>query len=310
MQGFRPTCGKRLAESEVLTRGVERAKGGAKRCPLSGAMRTGRKANAEWNAKEPPPKGQLSLTAFAARTQNKKPKMMATEGAMEVEGVEMTTFSSTITTNTSTSGRTPASAIATLPVTSSSGSTSKRQRGIGGDGVGGYHHEVLLPPSKDAAKEASGVEALSGAVEHIAAAVASKVETSVGEVVDRATVQLKENVGRVFDKAQQEAEAGLAKLKAEAAELEKRRGARSQDTLLLDPDIMQLSSGRVVCKVCTENRASLVHLTNQADARGEIADFFIQRALRKLRGKENEKREGKEKERKRGGAPLGSYLAF
>jgi hypothetical protein len=45
----------------------------------------------------------------------------------------------------------------------SSGSTSKRQRGIGGDGVGGYHHEVLLPPSKDAAKGASGVEALSGA---------------------------------------------------------------------------------------------------------------------------------------------------
>ena len=180
---------------------------------------------------------------------------------MEVEGVEMTTFSSTITTNTSTSGRTPASAIATLPVTSSSGSTSKRQRGISGDGVGGYHHEVLLPPSKDAAKGASGVEALNGAVEHIAAAVASKVETSVGEVVDRATVQLKENVGRVFDKAQQEAEARLAKLKAEVAELEKRQGARSQDTLLLDPDIMQLSSGRVVCKVCTENRASLVHLT-------------------------------------------------
>ena len=175
-------------------------------------MRTGRKTNAERNAIEPPPKGQLSLTAFAARTQNKKPKMMATEGAMEVEGVEMTTFSSTITTNTSTSGRTPASAIATLPVTSSSGSTSKRQRGIGGDGVGGYHHEVLLPPSKDAAKGASGVEALSGAVEHIAAAVASKVETSVGEVVDRATVQL-----------------------------------------------------RVIVK------------GNQADARGEIADFFIQR---------------------------------
>ena len=29
----------------------------------------------------------------------------------------------------------------------SSGSTSKRQRGIDGDGVGGYYHEVLLPPS-------------------------------------------------------------------------------------------------------------------------------------------------------------------
>ena len=166
--------------------------GGLRVDSLTGQRKGGRKTNAEWNAKEPPPKGQLSFTAFAAHTQNKKPKMMATEGgAMEVGGVEMTTFSSTITTNTSTSGRTPASAIATLPVTSSSGSTSKRQRGIGGDGVGGYHHEVLLPPSKDAAKGASGVEALSGAVEHIAAAVASKVETSVGEVVDRATVRTK-----------------------------------------------------------------------------------------------------------------------
>ena len=43
---------------------------------------------------------------------------------------------------------------------------------------------------------------------------------------------------------------------------------------------------------------------NQADAQGEVADFFIQRAPRKLRGKENEKREGKEKERKRGDARL------
>ena len=83
------------------------------------------------------------------------------------------------------------------------------------------------------------MEALSGAVEHIAAAVASKVETSVGEVVDRATVQLKE------------------------------------------------------CGVVVKG--------NQADAQGEVADFFIQRAPRKLRRKENEKREGKEKERERGG---------
>jgi hypothetical protein len=229
-------------DEKVEVQVVVAGHGGLRVDSLTGQRKGGRKTNAEWNAKEPPPKGQLSLTAFAARTQNKKPKMMATEGAMEVEGVEMTTFSSTITTNTSTSGRTPASAIATLPVTSSSGSTSKRQRGIGGDGVGGYHHEVLLPPSKDAAKGASGVEALSGAVEHIAAAVASKVETSVGEVVDRATVQLKE------------------------------------------------------CGVVVKG--------NQADAQGEVADFFVQRAPRKLRGKENEKREGKEKERKRGGARL------
>ena len=59
------------------------------------------------------------------------------------------------------------------------------------------------------------------------------------------------------------AEARLAKLKAEVAELEKRQGARSQDTLLLDPDIMQLSSGRVVCKVCTGNSTSLMHLAMQ-----------------------------------------------
>ena len=83
---------------------MEKPKGGARRCPLSGDMRTGRKTNAERNAIEPPPKEQLSLTAFAARIQNKKPKMMATEGAVEVEGVEMTTLSSTITTTATTSG--------------------------------------------------------------------------------------------------------------------------------------------------------------------------------------------------------------
>ena len=65
---------------------MERGKGGAKRCPLSGMLKSHRTTDAEWNAKEPPPKGQLSITAFAARTQNKKPKMMATEGAMEVDG--------------------------------------------------------------------------------------------------------------------------------------------------------------------------------------------------------------------------------
>ena len=136
------------------------------------------------------------------------------------------------------------------------------------------------------------MEALNGAVEHIAAAVASKVETSVGEVVDRATVQLKKNVGRVFDKAQQEAEARLAKLKAEVAELEKRQGARSQDTPLLDTGIMQLSSGRVVCKVCTEKRASLVHLTMQRSVwlsvnGGANLDYNITAEFRKHKGKKN-----------------------
>ena len=265
--------------------------GGLRIDSLTGQRKGGAPLNSERLAKMPLQSGQSTITAAF-----KKQKMgAATKAAAK---------------STHSGALSSLAPLTSPPLMGSSGSTSKSQRGTGGDGVGGYHHEVLLPPSKDAAKGASGVEALSGAVEHIAAAVASKVETSVGEVVDRATVQLKENVGRVFDKAQQEAEARLAKLKAEVAELEKRQGARSQDTLLLDPDIMQLSSGRVVCKVCTENRASLVHLTNQADARGEIADFFIQRALRKLRGKENEKREGKEKERKRGGAPLGSYLAF
>ena len=259
--------------------------GGLRVDSLTGQRKGGAPLNSERLAKMPLQSGQSTITAAF----KKQKTGAATKAAAK---------------STHSGALSSLAQLTSPPLMGSSGSTSKRQRGIGGDGVGGYHHEVLLPPSKDAAKEASGVEALSGAVEHIAAAVASKVETSVGEVVDRATVQLKENVGRVFDKAQQEAEARLAKLKAEVAELEKRQGARSQDTLLLDPDIMQLSSGRVVCKVCTENRASLVHLTNQADARGEIADFFIQRALRKLRGKENEKREGKEKERKRGAARL------
>ena len=94
-------------DEKVEVQVVVAGHGGLRVDSLTGQRKGGRKTNAEWNAKEPPPKGQLSLTAFAARTQNKKPKMMATEGAMEVEGVEMTTFSSAITTNTSTSGRTP-----------------------------------------------------------------------------------------------------------------------------------------------------------------------------------------------------------
>ena len=99
-------------------------------------------------------------------------------------------------------------------------------------------------------------------------------------------------VGRVFDKAQQAAEARLAKLKAEVAELEKRQGARSQDTLLLDPDIMQLSSGRVVCKVCTENRASLVHLTMQRSLwlsvnGGVNLDYNTTAKFRKHKGEKN-----------------------
>ena len=231
-------------DEKVEVQVVVAGHGGLRVDSLTGQRKGGAPLNSERLAKMPLQSGQSTITAAF-----KKQKMMATEGAMEVEGVEMTTFSSTITTNTSTSGRTPASAIATLPVTSSSGSTSKRQRGIGGDGVGGYHHEVLLPPSKDAAKEASGVEALSGAVEHIAAAVASKVETSVGEVVDRATVQLKE--------------------------------------------------------------CGVVVIGNQADAQGEVADFFYSKGPPKIEGKrKRKKRREREREKEGGCAPLGSYLAF
>ena len=56
---------------DVLTRRMERAKGGTKRRPLSGAMRTGRKTNAEWDAKEPPPKGHGGLRVDSLTGQRK-----------------------------------------------------------------------------------------------------------------------------------------------------------------------------------------------------------------------------------------------
>ena len=226
---------------------MERAKGGAKRCPLSGAMRTGRKTDAEWNAKEPPPKGQLSPMAFAARMQTKKQKTITkslptTECAMEVGGVEMTTFSSSTTTTptAATSSNPPASAMVASPVTSSSSSSSssssKRQRSSNDDdgaedaGSGSYHHETLLPPNK-AATESSGIAALDGMAEHLVEALKQKLEvplaTAVETVVGRATEQLKRNAGRVFDQAQHEAEAGVARLEEVEAELHRRAGART-----------------------------------------------------------------------------------
>ena len=234
-------------------------------------MRTGRKTNAERNAIEPPPKGQLSLTAFAARIQNKKPKMMATEGAVEVEGVEMTTLSSTITTTATTSGSPPASTITALPVTSSSSSSSsKRQRRTnGGDGDGGAesdsgHNKNLLPPSKEAT-EILGIAARDDMVEHLVEALKQKLEvplaTAVEMVVARATEQLKTNVGRVFDQAQQEAEAEVARLKEVEAELQRRAGARTQDALLLDDCVCQLCTGKVACVICSSNAAALIHET-------------------------------------------------
>ena len=158
--------------------------------------------------------------AFAARMQTKKQKTITkslptTECAMEVGGVEMTTFSSSTTTTptAATSSNPPASAMVASPVTSSSSSSSsKRQRssndggGAGGAGGGSYHHETLLPPNK-AATESSGIAALDGMVEHLVEALKQKLEvplaTAVETVVGRATEQLKTNVGRVFDQREE-----------------------------------------------------------------------------------------------------------
>ena len=150
---------------------VVAGRGGLRVDSLTGQRKGGAPLNSERLAKMPLQSGQSTITAAF----KKQKTGAATKAAAE------STHSGAL------------SSLAPLPssrLMGSSGSTSKRQRGIGGDGVGGYHHEVLLPPSKDAAKGASGVEALSGAVEHIAAAVASKVETSVGEVVDLSLIHI------------------------------------------------------------------------------------------------------------------------
>ena len=93
-----------------------------------------------------------------------------------------------------------------------------------------HHHETLLPPNK-AATESSGIAALDGMVEHLVEALKQKLEvplaTAVETVVGRATEQLKTNVGRVFDQAQQEAEAEVARLEEVEAELHRRAGART-----------------------------------------------------------------------------------
>ena len=77
--------------------------------------------------------------------------------------------------------------------------------------------------------------------------------TAVEMVVARATEQLKTNVGRVFDQAQQEAEAEVARLKEVEAELHRRAGARTQDALLLDDCVCQLCTGKVACVICSSS---------------------------------------------------------
>jgi hypothetical protein len=55
----------------------------------------------------------------------------------------------------------------------------------------------------------------------------------------------------------------VLELKAQEAEILKRIGARTQDELLVDEGILQLGSGKVACRVCTENRGTftLTHAT-------------------------------------------------
>ena len=127
-----------------------------------------------------------------------------------------------------------------------------------------HHHETLLPPNK-AATESPGIATLDGMAEHLVKALKQKLEvplaTAVETVVGRATEQLKTNVGRVFDQAQQEAEAEVARLEEVEAELHRRAGARTQDTLLLDGCVCQLCTGKVACVICSNNAAVLIHET-------------------------------------------------
>ena len=78
-------------------------------------------------------------------------------------------------------------------------------------------------------KGALGAAALPYAVEHITAAVSAKVEASVGRAVGRAAEQLKQDEGRIFDKAQQEAEARVLELKEPGGgDLEARRRSHAE----------------------------------------------------------------------------------
>jgi hypothetical protein len=201
---------------------------------------------------------------------------------------------------------------------------------MGGAGGCDYHREAPLPPGKDAAF-------LDSAVEHIAAALSSKVEKSVRQIVDRATVQLEANVGRTFDKAQQEAEARVAKLKAEAEELEKRRGARTQETLLLDPEIMQMPSAEYMKLISSHSsrsgnqkgtssvhsRASMGTLRKHlrklsVECSSRSRQLFCSKAPppskadeRRKKEKRKRKREKKKRRKKGGGGGRGYlYLAF
>ena len=102
--------------------------GGLRVDPLTGQRKGGAPLNSERLAKMPLQSGQSTITAAF----KKQKTGAATKAAAE------STHSGAL------------SSLAPLPCSrlmGSSGSTSKRQRGIDGDGVGGYYHEVLLPPS-------------------------------------------------------------------------------------------------------------------------------------------------------------------
>ena len=121
--------------------------------------------------------------------------------------------------------------------------------------------------------------------------------TAVETVVGRATEQLKTNAGRVFDQAQREAEAEVARLEEVEAELHRRAGARTQDTLLLDGCVCQLCTGKVACVICSNNAAVLIHETMKKSL-FLMSNGGIQ--LDKKGGEREEKKRKKKGEKKRG----------
>jgi hypothetical protein len=220
------------------------------------AFNSGRKSDAERNAR-PPPDGQLGFFAFQDHMKKKQKLAATTSPAAGCKGAGD-----------------GASGIELMPLSSSSSSSSSDGHGTGkharNDGGDDYYHQTLLPPGKDGLDKAAGSgvgadAALEGMLNLITEAVQQKVtaalDNTVGHVISGATEQLKDNVTRVFDKAQQDAEARVAELKAEAKALEVRRGARTQDQLLLDSGILQLHTGKVACVVCTEHAGALTHAT-------------------------------------------------
>ena len=236
----------------------------------------------------------------------------ATESDIVISVSSSSSSSSSYSSSYSSSSSSSYSSTATSTTSSSSSNNSNSSGGGGsssngggcGGGGRGYYSEVLLPQKE--AGGAADVSMLDGAVHHMTQAIAGKVGGAVTETMDRAAGQLQARVSAVYDTAIQDAEARLEALRAVGAVLEKLIGARTQSALVIDEDILQLASGKLACRVCTENQGTLTHETmrkspwiSRPTERGE-----------RERGRRGERERERERERRKRGEKKGSRPSF